>query len=163
MANTHGLLPRPLLIKIAPDLTEEQLAEIVLLAKEKGISGIVATNTTLDRTGLIPQGQRRSAEIGAGGLSGRPLRQRSTDVVHFIKQQSPGLPVIASGGVFKYTDAQEKLNAGATLVQVWTGFIYEGPLIVRNILRGLHSGHGAGPLDPGNRASSVAGREATIR
>jgi dihydroorotate dehydrogenase len=160
-ASLLGVQPKPLLIKIAPDLTEEQLSDIVQLAKEKKVSGIVATNTTLDRNGLRPKGQERSLQIGAGGLSGRPLKQRSTEVQQFIRRQAPDMPVIASGGIFDYNDALEKLESGAELLQVWTGFIYEGPLIVRNILRGLSADSGAGSIKPGNKTSSSAGEVPT--
>jgi dihydroorotate dehydrogenase len=137
--STFNLQPaaRPIFLKIAPDLTREQLDDVISLALEIQLDGIVATNTTISREGL-----RTSPavidRIGAGGLSGRPVRQRSTEVVRYIHEKTGGrLPIIASGGIFTAADAREKLEAGASLVQVWTGFIYEGPRIVAVICRGL--------------------------
>jgi dihydroorotate dehydrogenase len=125
--------PKPLLLKIAPDLTEDQLADIVALSFDTKLSGIVATNTTISRSNLITP----SAEViamGAGGLSGKPVTARATEVVSYLYKNTNGkMPIIASGGIFTGADAQEKLQAGASLIQVWTGFIYEGPAIVKNI------------------------------
>jgi len=129
--------PKPLLLKIAPDLSNGQLDDIIAIVRETGIAGIVATNTTTDRSGLLT-GPETVAAMGAGGLSGRPLRERATEVIRYICRQSGGaIPVIAAGGIFTAADAQEKLQAGASLVQVYTGFIYEGPAIVRKICTGL--------------------------
>ena len=126
--------PKPLLLKIAPDLTKEQLDDIIGLAIEVNLSGLVATNTTIDRTMLSKNSFALSETFGMGGLSGKPLQQRSTEVVHYLSQQTNGqIPIIASGGIFSGNDAEEKIHAGASLVQVWTGFIYEGPSIVKNI------------------------------
>jgi dihydroorotate dehydrogenase len=128
--NKQQLHPKPLLLKIAPDLTVGQLDDIISLARSVPLDGIVATNTTISREGLLTD----TAAIGAGGLSGLPLRQRSTEIVQYICKQTGGsIPVIASGGIFTAADVQEKKEAGATLVQVWTGFVYEGPSIVRKI------------------------------
>lgn len=128
---------KPLLLKIAPDLTKEQIDDVIDLAMEIKLDGLVATNTTLSREGLTTSGSRIKT-IGAGGLSGLPVKQRSTEVVRYIHQKTNGqIPIIASGGVFTGTDAKEKLEAGASLVQVWTGFIYEGPGIVKKICRYL--------------------------
>lgn len=125
--------PKPLLLKIAPDLSTAQLDDIVSLAFEVKLSGLVATNTTISRSNLNT-GEDRIAAIGAGGLSGRPVRERATEVVHYLSKQTNGaVPIIASGGIFNGSDAKEKLDAGASLIQVWTGFIYEGPSIVKNI------------------------------
>ncbi len=125
--------PKPLLLKIAPDLTEEQLADIVSLSFETKLSGLVATNTTISRSNLITSSNDVLA-IGAGGLSGKPITAKSTEVVSYLHRNTNGqIPIIASGGIFTGADAQEKLNAGAALIQVWTGFIYEGPAIVKNI------------------------------
>ncbi len=129
--------PRPIFLKIAPDLTHEQLDDVIALALEINLDGIVATNTTISREGLRTP-LNVIERIGAGGLSGLPVQQRSTDVVKYIHKQSGGrLPVIASGGIFTAEDARAKLEAGASLVQVWTGFIYEGPGIVTALCRGL--------------------------
>jgi dihydroorotate dehydrogenase len=125
--------PRPLLLKIAPDLSDAQIDDVAALALEIRLDGLVASNTTVDRQGLQTPAGRLQA-IGAGGLSGRPLRQRATAVVQRLHRQTGGkLPIIASGGIFTGADAAEKMAAGASLVQVWTGFIYEGPTIVRRI------------------------------
>lgn len=129
--------PKPLLLKIAPDLTDEQLNDIIEIVTESGIQGIVATNTTIDRSNLQTEIAQVEA-IGNGGLSGKPLRERATEVIRYLHQNSGGkIPIIAVGGIFTAEDAIEKLNAGASLVQVYTGFIYEGPSIVKNICRGL--------------------------
>lgn len=130
--------PKPLLLKIAPDLTNEQLNDIADLAAEVKLSGLVASNTTISREQLSPESKSESEQIGAGGLSGKPVRERSTEVVRYLSQQTQGqIPIIASGGIFTGADAQEKLQAGASLVQVWTGFIYEGPAITKNICHEL--------------------------
>jgi dihydroorotate dehydrogenase len=129
--------PRPILLKIAPDLTEGQLNDIVGIVRETELDGIVATNTTIDRSSLRTPGEEVE-RIGAGGLSGKPLRQRATEVVRYIHEASGGqIPIIAVGGIFTAEDALEKLQAGAALVQVYTGFIYEGPGIARAICKGL--------------------------
>ncbi len=128
---------KPLLLKIAPDLTNEQLDDIIDIVRATGLHGIVATNTTIDRSGLNTPGTEVD-NMGAGGLSGKPLRQRATEVVKYIHTRSNGqIPIIAVGGIFTAEDAIEKLEAGAALVQVYTGFIYEGPRIARNICEGL--------------------------
>ena len=132
-----GLTPRPLLLKIAPDLNPRQLDDVVALALEIGLDGLVATNTTISREGLLTSAGQVEA-IGAGGLSGAPLRERATEVVRYLAERSGGrLTIIASGGIFTAADAHEKIAAGASLVQVWTGFIYEGPFIVRRMCREL--------------------------
>ena len=127
---------KPLLLKIAPDLTKEQLDDIIDLSFEIKLDGLVATNTTISRENLITQNEGLLAE--PGGLSGKPLTARSTEVVSYLSQQTQQrIPIMASGGIFTGADAKEKLNAGAELVQVWTGFIYEGPMIVKNICKAL--------------------------
>lgn len=129
--------PKPLLLKIAPDLSKEQLDDIVSLSFDTKLDGLVATNTTISREGLNTP-KEKVAAIGAGGLSGKPVTKRATEVVDYLaKNTQAKIPIIASGGIFTSTDAKEKLDAGASLVQVWTGFIYEGPRIVRNICEGL--------------------------
>ena len=138
--NRQQLQPKPLLLKIAPDLTQEQVDDVIDLAMEIKLDGLVATNTTINRDGLKTPDARLSA-IGAGGLSGKPLTTRSTEIVQYIQDKTNGqLPVIASGGIFTGQDAKEKLHAGASLVQVWTGFIYEGPGVVKNICKKLLAG-----------------------
>jgi len=127
--------PRPLLLKIAPDLTREELEDIIELALEIHLDGIVATNTTIDRASLGDKSKVRSDEIGPGGLSGRPLMEKSTSVLAYIHEKTKGsIPLVASGGIFNENDAMRKISAGATLLQVWTGFIYEGPMVVKKIL-----------------------------
>lgn len=139
LQNSNAARPKqkPLLLKIAPDLTKEQLDDIVDLSFEVELSGLVATNTTISREKLkTPNTQLQT--MGSGGLSGLPVKQRSTEVVQYLSQQTSGrIPIIASGGVFTGADAKEKLDAGASLVQVWTGFVYEGPAIVKKICRYL--------------------------
>lgn len=133
LAAKTGIAPRPLLLKIAPDLNWPQIDEVVSLAMEIQLDGLVAANTTISRQDLICSKEKLD-NIGAGGLSGAPLRERATTVVSYINQKTGGtIPIIASGGIFTGPQAKEKLEAGATLVQVWTGFIYEGPFITRRI------------------------------
>ena len=135
--NAGASVRRPLLLKIAPDLSSFQLDDIIGIAKAVGLSGLVATNTTIDRLGLKTPDARLQV-IGAGGLSGLPLRERACQVVQYIRDKTGGaLPVIGSGGIFTGEDASQRLAAGASLVQVWTGFIYEGPAIVKNICQNL--------------------------
>jgi dihydroorotate dehydrogenase len=124
---------KPILLKIAPDLSWSQIDDVIDLADEIKLDGLVATNTTIERGGLQTSNEILS-KIGNGGLSGKPLKQRSTEIVSYMrnKMKEP-IPVIASGGIFNGEDAREKLTAGATLIEVWTGFIYEGPFIVRKI------------------------------
>jgi len=117
----------PILLKIAPDLTFDQIDDVITLVQKHGIAGIVATNTTVDHP-TPPE----------GGLSGAPLRVRATECIRRVSRQTQGkLPIIGVGGIFTAEDAYEKIRAGASLVEVWTGMIYEGPAIVRNINRGL--------------------------
>ncbi len=123
--------PRPMLVKIAPDLSFPQIEEILDLARQHELAGIVATNTTVDHTSLPA-----SVPYETGGLSGEPLRARSTEVVRFLAGRTP-LPIIAVGGVGDAASAREKLDAGATLVQLYTGFVYGGPTLVPEICRGL--------------------------
>ncbi|MCU0334406.1 MAG: quinone-dependent dihydroorotate dehydrogenase [Chitinophagaceae bacterium] len=124
----------PILLKIAPDLTNEQLDDIASLATEIQLDGLVATNTTVARQPLSDAGKIRAGEAGTGGLSGAPVREKSTAVQRYLHQRLQGrIPIIASGGVFTAADVAEKLDAGASLVQVWTGFVYQGPAIVKRI------------------------------
>ncbi|HNF28701.1 MAG TPA: quinone-dependent dihydroorotate dehydrogenase [Chitinophagaceae bacterium] len=135
--NQGKTMPKPLLLKIAPDLTQEQLDDIIDLGIEIKLDGLVATNTTIDRQGLQTNAQKIQ-QIGAGGLSGKPVALKSTQVVKYLAQQTQNqIPIIASGGIFTAQDAKEKLQAGASLIQVFTGFIYQGPSIVKNICKEL--------------------------
>jgi dihydroorotate dehydrogenase len=130
--NRLKLDARPLLVKVAPDLEWSQLDDVLELCFKHRFSGIIATNTTLSREGLTRENKE------AGGLSGKPLRDKSTEFISYIYKQTNGkLPIIGVGGIFNADDAWEKIKAGASLVQVYTGFIYEGPGIVRNICEGL--------------------------
>ena len=128
---------KPILVKVAPDLSFEALDEILDLAGPRQIAGIVATNTTITRPGTCdPELKHIYAE--AGGLSGRPLRARSTEIVrHLYRQTNGSLPVIGVGGIFNAEDAWEKITAGASLVQLYTGLVYEGPGVVKEIVSGL--------------------------
>jgi dihydroorotate dehydrogenase len=137
LARQSNSTPRPLLLKIAPDLTEHQLLEIVELAGECQLSGLIATNTTLSRSNLRTQADQIE-KIGAGGLSGAPLRSRSLEVVKFLFSRLSGrIPIIGVGGIFSGEDAWNMISAGASLVQTYTGFIYSGPRIAPNINRYL--------------------------
>lgn len=131
---------KPLLLKIAPDLSHSQLDDIVSLALELPLDGLVATNTTIQRTGLHTP-DRDVEKMGMGGLSGLPVQDRSTEVIQYLYKQTGGkIPIIASGGIFTGSDAKDKMDAGAALVQVWTGFVYEGPSIVKRICADLMKG-----------------------
>jgi dihydroorotate dehydrogenase len=133
--------PRPLLLKIAPDLTEVQLEDVVGLAMELRLDGLVAANTTLSRGSLSGESAEKAGKAGAGGLSGAPLAARSMEMLKFIRKRSQGrLQVISSGGIFTAEDARERLDAGACLVQVWTGFVYEGPATASRICKGILQG-----------------------
>jgi dihydroorotate dehydrogenase len=127
----------PILVKVAPDLSFEALDEILELVSTRQIAGIVATNTTISRPETADAGLRR-IYAESGGLSGRPLRARSTEVIrHLFKQTNGRLPIIGSGGIFNAADAWEKLVAGASLLQLYTALVYEGPGIAKSIVRGL--------------------------
>ena len=138
LAEKHSLVaPRPLLLKIAPDLSEDEIRAIISVAQENKVSGIIATNTSVNREGLQTS-NTRVAEIGEGGLSGAPLRNRSNEVIRTIYHLTNGtMPIVGVGGVFTAEDAWEKICAGASLIQLYTGFIYEGPSIARRINEGL--------------------------
>jgi dihydroorotate dehydrogenase len=124
---------KPVLLKIAPDLTKEQLDDAIDIMRSTGTAGVIATNTTVSRLGLATPTATVEA-IGAGGLSGRPVRELSTDVIRYLREKlGPGYPIIGVGGIMSPEDAVEKLQAGADLVQVYTGFVYEGPGFVRRI------------------------------
>jgi len=124
---------KPILLKIAPDLTDEQLDDIVAIVLKTKIHGLITTNTTISREGLVTPTETVT-EIGAGGLSGKPLLARSTAVIKYINQKSKGtIPIIGVGGIHSAEDAIEKLKAGAVLIQLYTGFIYEGPSLIKKI------------------------------
>jgi len=129
--------PRPILLKIAPDLSNEQLLDIIEIVSDTGIDGVIATNTTISRDGLQTPVDEVSA-IGAGGLSGKPLSSRATEVIRFLHQKSEGaFPIIGVGGIHSPQDALDKLEAGASLVQLYTGFVYQGPALVREINKAI--------------------------
>jgi dihydroorotate dehydrogenase len=131
--NAQKKNPKAILLKIAPDLTNEQLDDIVEIVKDTKIDGVIATNTTIDRSSLKTDSSRVEV-LGAGGLSGKPLTKRSVEVVKYLSDKSnKAFPIIGVGGIHTGKDAVEMLKAGASLVQVYTGFIYEGPGIVKNI------------------------------
>jgi len=127
--------PKPVLLKIAPDLSLTQLDDIVDILKETGTDGVIATNTTISREGLTTS-KEVVEKIGAGGLSGKPVRERSTEVIAYLRaRMGAGYPIIGVGGIMSEEDAVEKLKAGADLVQIYTGFVYEGPGFVKRILK----------------------------
>ncbi len=132
---------KPLLIKIAPDLEWDAIASILETAQKHKLAGIIATNTTIRREGLstkVIASTGKAVQEEAGGISGAPLRQRSTEVIRFIWKETQGqLPIVGVGGIFTPDDAWEKITAGASLVQVYTGWIYEGPGMVRRLLEGV--------------------------
>ena len=135
--NSQKNNPKPILLKIAPDLINEQLDDIIDIIKETKIDGVIATNTTISRDNLHTANSKIQT-IGAGGLSGKPLTKRSTEVVRYLSEKSnKAFPIIAAGGIHTAEDAIEKLNAGASLVQIYTGFIYEGPSIAKRINKRL--------------------------
>ncbi|MFC4263365.1 quinone-dependent dihydroorotate dehydrogenase [Ferruginibacter yonginensis] len=133
--NNGTTLPKPIFLKIAPDLTPEQVDDVIDMALQINLDGLVVSNTTINRSQL-KTASTIIDNIGAGGLSGAPVKQKSTALVQYIHHKTNGrIPIIASGGVFTAADANEKIAAGASLVQVWTGFVYEGPAIVKKILQ----------------------------
>ncbi len=137
MMNNGKAHSRPILLKIAPDLSIDQVNDVIDLAMEIKLDGLVISNTTISRAELNTHAQLIE-QIGAGGLSGKPLMKRSTELLQYVSQKTGGsIPVIGSGGIFTGADAKAKFNAGAALVQVWTGFVYEGPAIVRKIVADL--------------------------
>ena len=131
--NTAHQNPKPILLKIAPDLTEEQLMDIIEIVSETKIDGVIATNTTISREGLTSENKKEM-----GGLSGKPLNKRATEVIRFLSEKSNrAFPIIGVGGIHTAEDALEKLEAGASLVQLYTGFIYEGPSLIKRINKAL--------------------------
>lgn len=137
LRNSAKAIQRPILLKIAPDLTDSQLDDIVDIVEESGIDGVIATNTTIDRSGL-ETGKKEIEAIGNGGLSGAPVQSRSTEVIRYIYERSQGaFPIIGVGGINSVASAKEKLDAGAALIQVYSGMIYEGPELIRDIKKAL--------------------------
>ena len=131
--------PKPILLKIAPDLTDSQLDDIIDIVSDTKIEGIIATNTTISRADLNTSSSEIEA-IGNGGLSGKPVKQRSTEVIRYLNKKSNGtLTIIGVGGISSPEDAIEKIEAGASLVQVYTGLIYEGPSLIKRINKALLS------------------------
>lgn len=136
-ANRQQENPKPVLLKISPDLNFAQIDDTLKIVEQAGLDGIIATNTSISRTNLHTKESGLKA-IGKGGLSGKPIRQRSTEVIRYISNKTnKKIPVIGVGGIFTAEDAIEKLEAGADLIQVYTGFIYEGPFIARHINKAL--------------------------
>lgn len=130
---------RPILLKIGPDRSNQQLDEVIEVVAASGIDGVIATNTATDRSSLTTS-KEKLAEIGNGGLSGKPLKDRSTEVIRYLAQNSnKSFPIIGVGGIHSVEDALEKLEAGADLLQVYTGFIYEGPKLVKKINQAILS------------------------
>lgn len=127
--NVKKATPKPILLKIAPDLTDSQLMDIIEIIRTTGIAGVIATNTTISREGLVSDNKAEQ-----GGMSGKPLRKRATEVIKFLSEKSENaFPIIGVGGIHTPDDAIEKLKAGASLIQLYTGFIYEGPGLVKEI------------------------------
>lgn len=135
--NTELGVERPILLKIGPDRTNEGLDEVIEVIAKSGIDGVIATNTATDRSNLSTS-KERLAEIGNGGLSGKPLKDRSTEVIRYLATKSnKAFPIIGVGGIHSAQDAIEKIEAGADLIQVYTGFIYEGPGLVKKINKAI--------------------------
>lgn len=133
--NSKNGISRPILLKIAPDLTDEQLNDIVEIVQQTGIAGVIATNTTISREGLVSPDALKNE---MGGLSGKPVTKRSTEVIRYLHKKSKGVfPIIGVGGIHSPEDAIEKLEAGASLIQLYTGFIYEGPGLIGRINKKL--------------------------
>lgn len=127
---------KPILLKIAPDLTDEQLLDIIDIVRDTKIAGVIATNTTISRDGLVSENKKET-----GGLSGKPLTKRSTEVIRFLSEKSnKAFPIIGVGGIHSAEDAIEKLEAGASLIQLYTGFIYEGPGLIKAINKKILAG-----------------------
>ena len=135
LATKYAQKPKPFLLKIAPDLTEHQLLDIIAIIQETQIDGVIATNTTISREDLLSD---ESLVNETGGLSGVPVRKRSTEVIRFLSEKSnKAFPIVGVGGIHSAEDALEKIEAGATLVQLWTGFVYEGPALVKKINKAI--------------------------
>lgn len=136
-ANLTFVKQKPILLKIAPDLNNNQLDEIIDLVKETDLDGVIASNTSVDRTGLKTS-ENRLSEIGNGGLSGQPIKDKSTRVIQYLSEKSnKSFPIIGVGGIHSAEDALDKIEAGADLVQIYTGFIYEGPSLIKQINKAI--------------------------
>lgn len=135
-ANDKMSAKKPILLKIAPDLTDSQLDDIIEIATNINLDGLVATNTTIDRSGLKATAQQLE-QIGAGGLSGAPVFERSTQIISYLRSQNPDIPIIAVGGIHSGADAVAKIKAGANLVQVYSGLVYEGPGLIKEIKKAI--------------------------
>jgi dihydroorotate dehydrogenase len=136
-ANKTYDIQRPIVLKIAPDLNDSQLDEIVDLVQETKLDGVIASNTSVSREGLKATKERLD-EIGNGGLSGKPITDTSTRVIRYLSEKSnKSFPIIGVGGIHSVQDALDKLDAGASLIQLYTGFIYEGPSLIKNINKAL--------------------------
>lgn len=135
--NKQQVAVKPILLKIAPDLTNTQLDDIIEIVEKTGIAGVIATNTTISRANLKTSAARIEA-IGNGGLSGKPVKERSKEVISYLHDKSNGaFPIIGVGGIMEPQDAIDKLNAGASLVQLYTGFIYSGPALIKGINKAI--------------------------
>lgn len=135
--NTEKDQRKPILLKIAPDLSQDQIDDVIEVAKNTKLDGLIATNTTISREGLNTDRDRIQA-IGNGGLSGRVLQDRSTEVIKYIfSKVSKDIPIIAVGGIDSPSSAKEKLDAGASLIQVYSGLVFKGPMLIKNIKKGL--------------------------
>jgi len=131
--NANNAIQKPILLKIAPDLSDEQLLDIIDIVSETKIEGVIATNTTISREGLQSKNKTE-----AGGLSGIPLNNRSTEVIRFLSEKSnKSFPIIGVGGIHSVNDAMDKLDAGADLLQLYTGFVFEGPKLIKNINKAI--------------------------
>ncbi|MCM4168747.1 Dihydroorotate dehydrogenase (quinone) [Arenibacter antarcticus] len=135
LAKAKSAKERPILLKIAPDLTDDQLLDIIDIVKDTAIDGVIATNTTISRDNLK---SATNLQKENGGVSGKPLSKRSTEVIRFLSEKSnKAFPIIGVGGIHSPEDALEKLEAGADLIQLWTGFVYEGPVLIKQINKAL--------------------------
>lgn len=134
--NNQKKTPKPLLLKIAPDLTEEQLDDIISITKELNLDGLIISNTTINRSGL-KTAKETVDSIGAGGLSGKPVFDKSNEVLRYIRRHLPLVHIVAVGGIHSAQDAVEKIQAGANLVQIYTGLVYEGPSLIKRINKEL--------------------------
>ena len=131
---------RPILLKVSPDLSHQQLDEIIEYSLRSGIDGIVAGNTTRSRDGLTSISQEKIDEIGNGGMSGAPIYKKNLELVKYIHSRSEGkLPIVGVGGIMSPQQAQEMLEAGASLIEIYSGFIYEGPALIKKIIKHLES------------------------